>query len=145
MATHFSKVALKGEPSNPPPTKIYNIVNQLKKIHVQIYIFELLYISPTHKEILNKYLHESIVPHDIDVNAFQDIVVNLFITPRVTFRQKDILANKPFHNDPLHLEVFDHKYKIRRVLINGGVGLNIYTLNLVEALGNSKQAQITGF
>lgn len=65
---------------------------------------------------------------------------NLDIAPHVAFTQQDILAHKPSHNDPLHLEVFVHKHKIRRVLIDGGAGLNIYTLNLVKALGYSKHS-----
>lgn len=42
------------------------------------------------------------------------------------------------HNDPLHLEAYIHKKRIRRVLIDGGADLNICTLKLVKVLGYSE-------
>ena len=38
-------------------------------------------------------------------------------------------------NSLLHIEVFIHKNRVKRALVDGGVGLKIYTLNLVWALG----------
>lgn len=135
MATHRSKVTLQGAPYNSPPIGTYNVIDQLKKILAQISIFELLSISPTHKVILDKYLCESTIPCDIDENSFQAMVGNLVIIPCVTFTQQYIPTHKPSHNDPLHLEVFVHKHKIKRVLIDGGASLNICISNLVKALG----------
>lgn len=44
------------------------------------------------------------------------------------------------HNTPLHIEVIIHKTCVKCVLRDEGVGLNIFTLCLVCALGYSKDA-----
>ena len=66
------------------------------------------------------------------------MVGNRSASQHITFCPWDIPKDKPNHNDPLHLEVFVHNVKVRRVLIDGGAGLNIYTLKVVKGLGYSK-------
>ena len=63
------------------------------------------------------------------------MVGNLSTSQHITYSPQDIPKNKPNHNDPLYLEVFIHKAKVRCVLIDGGEGLNIYTLKVVKGLG----------
>ena len=46
----------------------YDLVHQLQKTLAQISIFELLELSPLHKEILEKALHVVSVPQNIDPN-----------------------------------------------------------------------------
>lgn len=43
-------------------------------------------------------------------------------------------------NLPLHIEVLIHKHRVKRVLVDGGAGLNICTLSLVKALGFFEEA-----
>lgn len=107
----------------------------MKKTPTHISIFESLHISLAHRAILEKSLCESLVSRDIDENIFQDIVGILVVAPCVAFTERDIPTERLSHNDPLHLEVFMHKNKIKRVLIDGGASLNICTLNFVKALG----------
>lgn len=59
------------------PKGQFNLIEKLGRISSQISIFELLHISPTHKAILEKYLQESSIPHDIDFNQFEVIVGHL--------------------------------------------------------------------
>lgn len=66
------------------------------------------------------------------------MVGNISTTHQVTFIKHDFPMHKPFHNDPLYLEVYVHKHKIRRVLVDDEVILNICTLKLVQTLGFSK-------
>lgn len=49
----------------------------------------------------------------------------------ITFTDNDFLHNKPNNTNPLHLDVLVHNYKVRRVLIDGEVGLNICTLRVI--------------
>lgn len=42
----------------------------------------------------------------------------------------DVSLNHP-HNTPLHIEALVKKHQIKHVLIDGGAGLNICTLNLI--------------
>lgn len=55
------------------------------------------------------------------------------------YKQDDASLTHP-HNSTLHIEVFIHKHWVKRVLIDGGVGLNIFTLKLICALGYSNNA-----
>lgn len=58
-------------------------------------------------------------------------------TPHLlTFFQKN-LPMQPLHNHAFHLEVVVHKNKFNRVLVDVGVGLNIFTLYLIKNLGYS--------
>jgi hypothetical protein len=74
----------------------------------------------------------------MDVSQFQAMVGNLSTSQHITFYPWDIPKDKPNHNDPLHLEVFIHNAKVIRALIDGGAGLNIYTLKVVKNLHYSK-------
>lgn len=62
------------------------------------------------------------------------MVSNLSTSQYITFSPWDIPKDKPNHNDPLYLKVFIHKSKVRCVLIDGKVGLNICTLIVVNGL-----------
>ena len=48
----------------------YDLVHQLQKTPAQISIFELLELSPLHKEILEKALHAMRVPPNLDPDKF---------------------------------------------------------------------------
>lgn len=138
VTTRQSKIVLKGvpvAPSKPIPTSQYNLLEHLGKTPAQISILELLKMSPMHRAVLDKALIESTVPIDIDVDQFQARIGHLVVSQNVAFSDNDISPDKLPHNDPLHLEVFVNNCKIRRVLIDGGVGLNICTLRVVIGLG----------
>lgn len=68
-------------------------------------------------------------------------MVSNLVTPHcVSFSaQEDIFFIHP-QNDPLHIEVFIHRNKVKRALVDSGVGLKIFMLNLVRALGYTKDA-----
>ena len=55
----------------------------------------------------------------------------------LTFSEQD-LPSQPSHNSAFHLKVIIHKNKVKRVLVDGGVGLNICTLQLIKHLSYSK-------
>lgn len=63
----------------------YSIVKQLKRTNAQISIFELLKISSTHKEILDKALLTTNVPKDLDIDRFQSMVGYLTFPHYLTF------------------------------------------------------------
>ena len=84
---------------------------------------------------MDQALKELVVPDNIDVAQFQAMVGNLSTSQHITFCPQDIPKDKPNPNDPLHLEVFVHNVKVRRVLIDGGVGMNICIIKVVKGLG----------
>lgn len=101
----------------------------------QISMLDLLHISPTHKAILDKVLQDSSISTNIDVNQFEAIFRYLASPHHITFLDQDYSSPKPSHNETLHIKVFIWKHKVRRVLVDGGAGLNICSLKLVKALG----------
>ena len=114
-------------------------MDQLKKTPAHISILELLRLSATHREILDKALNEMYVPTNLNQDQFQAMVRHLTM-PHLSFTEHDDLSIHQPHNAPLHIDVLVHSHKIKRVLIDGGAGLNICTLKLVLALGFSKDA-----
>lgn len=73
----------------------------------------------------------------MDQSALHAMVATITASSRVAFSEKDIPIDRGTHNDPLHLEAYVHNKRIRRVLIDGGAGLNICTLKLISELGYS--------
>lgn len=66
------------------------------------------------------------------------MVINLVAPHCVSFlAQDDMLVIQP-QNSALHIEVFIHKNRVKRALVDGGAGFNIFTLNLVKALVYTK-------
>ena len=89
--------------------------------------------------MLDQALKELVVLDNIDVSQFHVMFGNLSTSQHVTFSPWDIPKDRPNQNDPLHLDVFIHNTKAIYVLIDGGVGLNIYTLKVAKGLDYSKE------
>ena len=121
-------------PSSSMPK--YNLVNQLLKTPAHISIFELLQISPEHKEIFTKAL----VPNNLDVSRFQNMVNNLITPYCMSFSAQDDMYIFHPQNSPLHIKVFIHRNRVKRALVDEGAGLNICTLSLVKALRYTEDA-----
>ena len=71
----------------------------------QISIFELLELSPLHKDLLEKALHSTNIPIDIDAEQFQDMVNHISSPHHLTFSKEDDRAPSHPHNLSLHVEV----------------------------------------
>jgi hypothetical protein len=94
---------------------------------------DLLKIYPTHKEILEKTLSTSTVPKEIDASQFQAMFGHIFTPHLLKFSDID-LPSQPSHNLALHLKFWVHNRKVKRVLVDGSEGINIYSLNLIKIL-----------
>ncbi len=136
-----SKVVLKvsQDPKNassskqPKTAKIsnYDLVCQLQHTPAQISIFELLELSPLHKDILEKALRSASVPTDIDIDQFQAIVNYISSPHPLAFSEEDDRAPSHPHDLALHIEVQIFHTRVRRVLIDNGVGLNIISFHVI--------------
>ena len=118
----------------------YDLVHQLQRTPAQISIFELLKLSPLHKEILEKALCMENVPNDIDPDKFQAMVNHISSPHYLYFSPEDDQSLSHPHNLALHIEVQVYHTRVRRVLINNGAGLNIVTYHVVQQLGFSEFA-----
>lgn len=115
------------------------MVDQLHKIPTQISILELLKISPAHKDIQERALVGTTVPNNLDIDQFQAMVGHLIVPHNLSFFEHDDVSLSHLHNTLLHIDVLVYKHRVKCVLIDGGAGLNIYTLKLVSALGFSEK------
>lgn len=105
---------------------------------MQISIFELLELSPLHKDILEKALRSTNVPIDIDVEWFQAMVNHISSPHYLTFSKEDDQSLSHPHNLSLHLEVQIFRTCVHWVLIDNDVRLNIISFNVIQQLGMSK-------
>lgn len=110
-------------------------MEQLDKTSALISILEILRLSPSHKTILDQALQEASVPANLNIDQFQAMVGSLRSSPCLTFSKSDNASFQQPHNASLHIEGFLNQHKIKQVLIDNGVGLNICTLQLVTTLG----------
>ena len=63
-------------------------------------------------------------------------MVNHISSPHyLSLLEEDDKSLSHLHNLALHIEVMIHRTHVRRVLIDGGVGLNICSLSLLKTLG----------
>jgi len=141
VTTRRGRVTVQGAPPHPPrPLSNYNLLDHLGKTPAHISILELLRLSPAHKAILDKALQESSVPNNINITQFQSMVASIAAPCHLTFSDKDLQPSMhPSHNEALHIEVFVNQRRIKRVLIDGGAGLNICSLKLIKQLGYSEK------
>ena len=66
-------------------------------------------------------------------------MVNHIASPHyLSFSEEDDKSLSHPQNLALHIKVMIHRTRVRCVLIDGGVGLNICSLNLLKTLGYSK-------
>ena len=104
----------KGMKTTPDTTTAsYSILNQLQHTNAQISIFELLKISPAHRQILDKALNEANVPQDLDLERFQSMVGHLTSPYYMSFSKEDDTSLSNPHNQPLHIEVMIHQKCVR--------------------------------
>lgn len=100
----------------------------------------MLKLSPKYKDILEKALIETTIPNDLDIDRFQAMVAHMTVPHNIYFSEHDDVSLNHLYNTPLHIEVLFYKHRVKRVLINGGVGLTICTLKLISALGFFEKA-----
>ncbi|GLJ50598.1 hypothetical protein SUGI_1077960 [Cryptomeria japonica] len=144
VTTRRGKITLQGASTKNTASSStkheYDLVEQLGKTPALISILELLRIFPAHKAILDKILRDTTIPTNLNVDQFQAMVGYLSIPHSLTFIEVDDASVSQPHNAPLHVEAFIHKHRIKRVLIDGGAGLNICTLSTIKQLGYSDKA-----
>lgn len=131
----------KNVPSKPAinPKLNYNLVDQLQRTPAQISIFKLLELSLRHKQVLEDALQMANVPKNLDFDQFQNMVNHISIPHYLSLSEQDDKSLIHLHNLSLDFEVMIHKTCVKHMLIDGGVGLNICFVSLLQTLGFSEQ------
>ena len=107
----------------------YSIVEQLKKMPAQISLLSLLLHSEEHRLVLNKVLNEAHVPKETTVNQLENMARRVFESNAITFTNDELPKEGAGHNKALHLTVTCEGYYVKRVMIDGGSGVDICPLS----------------
>ena len=121
------------------PQSNYSLVDQLQRASTQISIFELLELSLRHKKVLKDALCTINVPKNLDVDQFQNMANPIAIPHYLTFSEKADKSLSHPNNLSLHIKVMIYKTHVIHVLIDGSVGLNIFSLSHLKMLGYSEK------
>ncbi|XP_027767963.1 uncharacterized protein LOC114074305 [Solanum pennellii] len=112
----------------------YSVVEQLKKTPAQISLLSLLLHSEEHRLVLNKVLNEAHVPKETTVNQLENMTRRVFESNAITFTNDELPKEGAGHNKALHLTVTCEGYYVKRVMIDGGSGVDICPLSTLQSL-----------
>ena len=84
--------------------------------------------------MLNKVLNEAHVPKETTVNQLENMTRRVFESNAITFTNEVLPKEGAGHNKALHLIVTCEGYNVKRVMIVGGSGVDIYPLSTLQSL-----------
>ena len=112
----------------------YSIVEQLKKSPAQILLLSLLLHSEEHRLVLSKVLNEACVSKETTINQLENMTKCIFESNAITFTNDELPKEGAGHNKALHLTVTCEGYYVKRVMIDGGLGVDICPLSTLKSL-----------
>ncbi|KAH0644144.1 hypothetical protein KY284_032028 [Solanum tuberosum] len=112
----------------------YSVVEQLKKTPAQISLLSLLLHSEEHRRVLNKILNEAHVSKETTVNQLKRMAKRIFKSNTITFTNDELPTEGAGHNRALLLTVKYEGYYVKRVMIDGGSGVDICPLSTLQSL-----------
>ncbi|XP_070018063.1 uncharacterized protein [Nicotiana sylvestris] len=112
----------------------YEVVDQLRKYPEQVSMLSLLMRSAEHQKILLKTLNEAYVPAETSVEQLERMTERFFAVNKVSFSKNDLPPEGAAHNKALHLTVKCEDYYIKRVMLDGGSGVDICPLSTLQRM-----------
>ncbi|KAH0635998.1 hypothetical protein KY290_036397 [Solanum tuberosum] len=112
----------------------YSVVEQLKKTPTQISLLSLLLHSEEHRRVLNKILNEAHVSKETTVNQLEKMAKHIFESNTITFTDDELPTEGAGHNRTSLLTVKCEGYYVKRVMIDGGSGVDICPLSMLQSL-----------
>ncbi|XP_015161970.1 uncharacterized protein [Solanum tuberosum] len=112
----------------------YSVVEQLKKTPAQISLLSLLLHSEEHRRVLSKVLNEAHVSKETTVNQLEKMSKRIFESNAITFTDDELPTEGAGHNRVLLLTVKCEGYCVKRVMIDGGSGVDICPLSTLQSL-----------
>ncbi|XP_070052627.1 uncharacterized protein [Nicotiana tomentosiformis] len=110
-------------------TSEYAIIDQLRKTPSQVSLLSLFISSNEHQKVLLKTLNEAYVPVEISVEQLERMAEQFFEVNRISFSRDDLPQEGAAHNKALHLTVKCKGYYMKRVMLDGGSGVDIFPLS----------------
>ncbi|KAH0737644.1 hypothetical protein KY290_036349 [Solanum tuberosum] len=112
----------------------YSVVEQLKKTPAQISLLSLLVHCEERRRVLNKILNEAHVSKETTVNQLEKMAKRIFESNTITFIDDELPTEGARHNRALLLTVKCEGYYVKRVMIDGGSGVEICPLSTLQSL-----------
>ncbi|XP_075101833.1 uncharacterized protein LOC142177260 [Nicotiana tabacum] len=110
------------------------IVDQLRKTTSQVSLLSLLLSSNEHQKVLLKTLNEAYVPVETSVEQLERMAEQYFEDNRISFSHDDFPPEEGAHNKALHLTVKCEGYYVKRVMLDGGSGVDIFPLSPLQRM-----------
>ncbi|XP_070012178.1 uncharacterized protein [Nicotiana sylvestris] len=110
----------------------YEVIDQLRKFPAQISLLSLLMNSTEHQLI--KTLNEAYVPVETSVEQLERMAERFFAINQISFSKNDLPPEGAAHNKALHLTVKCERYYVKRVMFDGGSGVDICPLSTLQRM-----------
>ncbi|XP_069151790.1 uncharacterized protein [Solanum lycopersicum] len=108
-------------------------MEQLKKTPAQISLLSLLLHSEEHCLVLNKVLNEEHMPKQTTVNQLENMTKRDFESNAITLTNNELPKEGVGHNKALHLTLTCESYYVKRVMIDGGLEVDICPLSTLQS------------
>ncbi|XP_070005095.1 uncharacterized protein [Nicotiana sylvestris] len=115
-------------------TADYEIIDQLRKSPAQVSLLSLLMNSTEHQKVLIKTLNEAYVPIETTVEQLERMAERFFTINQISFSKNDLPPERATHNKALHLTVKCEGYYVKRVMLDGGSGVDICPLSTLQRM-----------
>ncbi|XP_075108944.1 uncharacterized protein LOC142180773 [Nicotiana tabacum] len=118
----------------------YKIIDQLRKSPAQFSLLSLLMNSTEHQKVLIKTLNEAYVPIETTVEQLKRMAERFFAVNQISFNKNNLPREGAAHNKALHLTVKCEGYYVKRVMLDGGSGVDICPLSTLQhmEIGNER-------
>nr|XP_016499102.1 PREDICTED: uncharacterized protein LOC107817750 [Nicotiana tabacum] len=115
-------------------TADYEIIDQLRKSPAQVSLLSLLMNSTEHQKVLIKTLNEAYVPIETTIEQLERMAEKFFMINQISFSKNDLPPEGSAHNKALHLTVKYEGYYVKRVMLDGGSGVDICSLSTLQRM-----------
>ncbi|XP_070026490.1 uncharacterized protein [Nicotiana sylvestris] len=112
----------------------YEVIDQLQKFPEQVSLLALLLNSAEYQKVLIKTLNEAYVPVDTSVEQLERMAERFFAINQITFSKNDLPSEGAAHNKALHLTVKCKGHYVKRVMLDGGSGVDICPLSTLQRM-----------
>ncbi|XP_070056936.1 uncharacterized protein [Nicotiana tomentosiformis] len=115
-------------------TSKYTIIDQLRKTPSQVSLLSLFISSNEHQKVLLKTLNEAYVLVGTSVEQLERMAEQFFEVNRISFSSDDLPQEGATHKKALHLTVKCEGYYMKRVMLDGGSGVDICPLSTLQRM-----------
>ncbi|XP_060182143.1 uncharacterized protein LOC132611787 [Lycium barbarum] len=112
----------------------YSIIGQLRKAPAHISLLSLLIPSKEHRQTLIRILNETYFSDKTTVSHLEKMANKIFEVNRITFTDNELPVEGSRHNKALHFTVKCEEHYVKRVMIDGGLGVDICLLSTLQSL-----------